>query len=248
MTHRRGGMLSGLISLGTRLLPGAIYMHCRPVRRELNKEIRTILDVGCGKGLVGRFITRSGKYFTVGAEIYGPDLREARQNHTHSDFVQCDVRSLPFKRGSYDVVLCIEVLEHVDKEEGLKLLKDMEEIAVKKIILSTPRGYLHTSHEASLNPSTSSNPYQEHKAGWEADELRSLGYKVYYNNFFYKIAQYTNNHFPTWSWLLNTVIFASLGPLLWISPMFGADLFCVKYILPSASRDLVRGGQPWRKR
>ena len=226
----KSGILYKIIRAGTKLLPGVIYILGRPIRRELDNGVRTVLDVGCGKGLVGRFITRSGKYFTVGVDIFGPDLREACKNHTHSDFVQCDVRSLPFRRESFDVVLCSEVLEHVDKAEGMKLLENLEAIALKKVILSTPVGLLATDPETNRAQEDESNLYQEHKTGWTAGELRDLGYKVYSPYFLHKIENCLTGRQSTWTWLLNIIIQSSVGSLVWISPRFGGHLFCVKEV------------------
>jgi ubiquinone/menaquinone biosynthesis C-methylase UbiE len=217
-----------IIRVGMKLLPGVIYLLGEPIRRELGKGVMTVLDIGCGKGLIGRFITRSGKYFTVGAEIFRPDLREAIRNHSHHAFVQCDARSLPFKEGSFDVVLCSEMLEHVDKPEGLKLIKNLEAIARRKVILSTPVGMLSTDPETNRAQHDEDNPYQKHRAGWAAGELKALGYRVYSPLFLHKIENYLTGRQQTWTWLLNIIIQSAAAPLVWISPRFGGHLFCVK--------------------
>jgi ubiquinone/menaquinone biosynthesis C-methylase UbiE len=226
--NKRSGIVSGVVKAGTRLLPFIIYILYTPVRRELNKETKTILDVGCGRGLGTRSITRKKKYTTVGADIFLPDLIEAQKSRTHDEYVRCDARYLPFRNKSFDVVICIAMLEHVEKAEGKRLLANLEAIAVKKVIVATPVGYLPTSHEKSPVLLARTNPHQEHVAGWGADELRALGYKVYYNNYLSKLDNFINTHLSNWSWLLSSVIFSLLGPLLWISPRFGADMFCVK--------------------
>jgi SAM-dependent methyltransferase len=225
---KQGFFITQFVRLGSKLVPISLYIMGRPIRKELGRGARTVLDIGCGRGLIGAPITRTGRYFTVGAEIYQPDLREAWKNHTHVAFVRCDIRSLPFRPGSFDIILCTEVLEHVTKEEGRTLLKNMEEIASRKVILSTPRGYLNTCHESSPNPPAQDNIHQEHQSGWHADELRALGYRVYYNRFLSNCEQFIQEHFRNWSWLITTIIFSSLAPLLWISPGFGVHLFCVK--------------------
>jgi SAM-dependent methyltransferase len=226
--NKTGGIKSGVAKAGTWLLPFVINVLYSPVRRELNKETRTILDVGCGRGMGTRFITRKKKYTTVGADIFFPDLLEAKKDRTHDDFVRCDARNLPFKNKSFDVVMCIAMLEHVDKAEGMRLIENLEAIARKKVIVGTPVGYLRTRHEKSPVLLARTNPYQEHKTGWGPDELRALGYRVYNNRYLSNLNRFITAHFSSWSWLLTTVIFALLGPLLWISPRFGADLFCVK--------------------
>ena len=54
-----------------------------------------------------------------------------------------DIRNLTdyFKRGQFDACIAIDVIEHLPKEEGLKLMEDMESIAKRKIIIFTPNGF-----------------------------------------------------------------------------------------------------------
>ena len=51
---KEGGMLSKITKVGAKLLPYVLYVMEAPVRRELNREVKTILDVGCGQGLAAR--------------------------------------------------------------------------------------------------------------------------------------------------------------------------------------------------
>ncbi len=229
---KKRNILSEIVKAGSKLAPYAVYFHGSPIRKELNKEVKTILDVGCGQGFICRPITRSKKFFTVGAEVFEADIRVAKGSSAHNDYALCDARYLPFKRKSFDVIICISVLEHVDKEEGLKLLKDMEEVAVKKVILSTPVGFLPTGSQIGSRHLDYHNPHQEHRAGWQADELRALGYKVYHPYFSHKIDHYLTSRHRTWAWMLNIIVLSLLAPLNWISPRFGSSLYCVKHVNP----------------
>jgi ubiquinone/menaquinone biosynthesis C-methylase UbiE len=221
-------MLSKVINLGKRLLPVAIYILERPIRRELNKEIRTILDVGCGQGLVGRYGIHHRNMFMVGADIFEPDIKIARERGAYDEYIVCDARSLPFRAKSCDAVLCLELLEHLDKQEGLNLIRNVEAVAVRKVIISTPVGFLNTDPGANRSGQDEANPYQDHKGGWGADELRTLGYRVYYNNYLHRLEKFLAARHRAWSWMLSAVIFSLLAPLSWLSPSFGSHLFCVK--------------------
>jgi hypothetical protein len=66
----------------------------------------------------------------------------------------------------------MEVLEHLEKEDGQALLGAKEEIARLQVIVTTPVGS-HEQHEYD------GNPYQQHGHIWAPEELRRLGYKVY---------------------------------------------------------------------
>ena len=159
--------------------------------RIMDKESKTVLDAGCGKGEPMAFINRHGKFKVVGIDIFNPYLAKARERsyvlrpesnknlgHSPSDVGQVyhslilgDVRNLPFKDKSFDVVTCMEVLEHLEKVDGEKLLGELERVARRQVLLSTPVGRYeqHPFDE---------NPHQKHKHIWKPQELKEKGYKV----------------------------------------------------------------------
>ena len=75
-----------------------------------------LLDAGCGDGLyleaIGARATR-----LVGTDISSRILETARATAARSgiepELVQANVESLPFPDGSFDVVLCTQVIEHL---------------------------------------------------------------------------------------------------------------------------------------
>ena len=73
---------------------------------------------------------------------------------------------------SFDCVLLLEVIEHLDKIDARKLLKKIEKIAIKRIIISSPNGFL--SQEMYHN-----NIHQFHKSGWNKKFFKRLNFKVY---------------------------------------------------------------------
>jgi len=137
----------------------------------LDKSAKSILDVGCGKGEPMKFINRARNFYTVGLDIFKPYLIKAKKNNVHDDYVLCDVRYMPVRDKSFDVVLCIEVLEHLKREEGVNLIRAMERVACRQVILTTPvsRYEQHAYDD---------NPYQEHRYMWSVDEIKRLGYSI----------------------------------------------------------------------
>jgi SAM-dependent methyltransferase len=141
------------------------------VRRHLDKGSRSILDLGCGKGDPMLYLNRSGAMHAIGADIWKPTLLETKQRQTHDDYVLCDVRKLPFQAKSADIAMCLEVLEHMDKESGIQLLSEMEMVARRQVIINTPLGkYKQGALEG--------NPHQLHVYMWNPADMRGLGYKV----------------------------------------------------------------------
>lgn len=141
------------------------------ILRSLDKQGWSVLDVGCAKGKSMRYINRSKRFSTIGVDIFPPYLRECKRQGVHDDYVLCDARRLPFQRKSFDIVFCLQVLEHLEKEDGGKLIASMEKIARRELIISIPVGlYKQQAYDA--------DPYQEHRSTWVPAELEELGYKV----------------------------------------------------------------------
>jgi 2-polyprenyl-3-methyl-5-hydroxy-6-metoxy-1,4-benzoquinol methylase len=75
-------------------------------------SICRVLDVGSGRG--ANLGVLSGYCATVVAsDISLRILGASREGHRRAGFVAADVQSLPFKSGSFDVIVSTEVLEHV---------------------------------------------------------------------------------------------------------------------------------------
>ncbi|WP_178090649.1 bifunctional 2-polyprenyl-6-hydroxyphenol methylase/3-demethylubiquinol 3-O-methyltransferase UbiG [Pseudomonas sp. SJZ079] len=139
-----------------------------------NRKLR-VLDVGCGttsmlSELAGEVSLR-GKCHLVGLDVYGPTIEWNRVNGFHDEYVLSDIREHdPVHK--YDVVVATDLIEHFGKDEAYALLKKLESMAGRSIILITPNGYRE-------NTPQDGNFYMEHKCGFNAGELRSLNYAVY---------------------------------------------------------------------
>ena len=153
-------------------LLGPVYIGLFPNRFVILKKglagCHTVLDLGCGPLSP---ISRCDVPFSVGVELFDPSLQESRRKSIHSEYVRADVRRLGFKPKSFDAVIAVEVLEHLTKEEGIALLSNMEQWARKKVLITTPNGYI-------WQDCYDSNPSQQHKSGWSVKELGELGFKV----------------------------------------------------------------------
>jgi SAM-dependent methyltransferase len=127
------------------------------------------LDVGCGAGSPVRLI---GLDYLVGIDGHAPSLEEAKRNRTHNEFHCADVRTIGslFQAESFDACVGLDLIEHLPKGDGFTLLKDMEKLATRRVIIFTPNGFLpQQSQDGDL---------QEHLSGWEPGEFRNLGYQV----------------------------------------------------------------------
>ena len=165
--------MPGMISLGWRMWRAgynpAEIVNLLELRQAL-EGCSTVLDVGCGPTSRLRHF---GFRHLAGIEGYLPSLEAARKNGTHHELVQGDVRSLEnyFQAGQFDACVALDVIEHLTKEDGMKLMRSMERCASKRVVFLTPKGFLPQRH-------TANDDLQEHLSGWEVEEMRSLGYEV----------------------------------------------------------------------
>lgn len=102
-------------------------------------EEKRALDIGCAHGILTRLLSERG-YNSFGIDIDRDRVETARKNfgNTRLHFDVQDARSLEFPYQSFDLVLCLEVIEHLrDPEE---LLTEIRRVLRPEglLIISTP--------------------------------------------------------------------------------------------------------------
>lgn len=145
-----------------------IFLDRTAILKKALVDCKNVLDLGCGSDSPLQYCPIS---YAVGVDAYLSCLQESKKKRIHNEYIQGDIGKINFKLNSFDAVIALEVLEHLSKKDGYKLIRRAEGWARKKVIISTPNGYLfQDSHDG--------NPFQEHKSSWNPDDLKTLGYKV----------------------------------------------------------------------
>jgi SAM-dependent methyltransferase len=145
-----------------------------PYEKELLKALKgcsSILDVGCGSASPVSLMR--GRARLVGVDAYDGSIKTAREQKTHDELHTHDVLKLSdlFSDKSFDCVAALDLIEHLEKADGLRLLDYMERTARKRVVVFTPNGFLPQGEY-------DNNPWQVHKSGWEVAEMRVRGYDV----------------------------------------------------------------------
>lgn len=136
------------------------------------KKIKTILDLGCGRGEFGDAFNRSGKYKVTGVDVFEPYLKICSRSGKYSSLIKADLsKKLKFKNKSFDAVVCLETIEHLKKPISESLIKEIERIAKKLVVISCPAG-------EALQDSYDNNPHQKHLSSWSSAEFSKRGYSV----------------------------------------------------------------------
>ena len=100
-------------------------------------DLAPILDAGCGDGLSIEKIAEKKEIFPLyGVDLSYQSVQLAQKVINQALFVQGSVAALPFNGESFRMVMCLEVLEHLDiPEQGLlELLR----VAKDYVLISVP--------------------------------------------------------------------------------------------------------------
>ena len=137
----------------------------------LNKSVKSILDVGCREGAAMQSINlRRLHIWRLGVDLDLESLRRCKKSSIYDDIILCDARWLPLSSKCLDCVLCIEFIEHLKKKDAIRFLEDIEKIARKQTIITTPVGY--------IKEPPSYSPLLQHVSQWHPGEFRSKEYNV----------------------------------------------------------------------
>jgi len=95
---------------------------------ELNGK-RDFLEVGCGNGVVSKYIAKNYGSSIVGIDVDPEQIELARKDTVgmpNIRFLEADATSLPFENDSFDIVLSFGVLHHI--YNWLDALKEIERV------------------------------------------------------------------------------------------------------------------------
>ncbi len=98
----------------------------------------SILDVGCGDGEVLNYLNKYNKKYAVGIDISSERIKHAMENYPDIFFREGDITNIPFGNDTFDLVMAIEVVEHLLPENLNNALREMIRVSNKYILLQVP--------------------------------------------------------------------------------------------------------------
>src|SRR5690606_4617845 len=157
---------------------------------ELLPRANSLLDVGCGDGrITNRFVERIPR-------VIGLDASAKALSYVNAETVCSNVDHLPFADQSFDVVSCIQVLEHLPGPVLRRTVEQLKRVAAKHLLIGVPleeslhyralvcarcgHGFNQTGHLHRFSVARLRRLFQ----GWSLLEQRTCGAarRPYYNH------------------------------------------------------------------
>lgn len=144
------------------------------IRKYVDQEGKDILDLGCAQGVVSYMIRVRGGTFWH-ADLDFCNLRTAGKLLGNRLFQIQDGQGLPLSDGTFDLVFALDILEHLEDDQGL--LGEIHRVLKPggRVVISTPidgPGYIlnRLKKLAGLKPEM----YGHRRPGYSLAELKEL--------------------------------------------------------------------------
>ena len=132
-----------------------------------------VLNLGCG---IMNAADGLNCKCMLGCDIW-PAYLDVVKDRRMTITMRCE-ESERFVDFSYDIVMCLDTIEHLEREPALKLLDEMKRICRKKAIVYTPGIFEPNTQPDGGAWGLGENPYQLHKCVITKEELEEHGYEV----------------------------------------------------------------------
>ena len=153
-------------------------------------DVKKLVDIGCGNGL----FLKNVSMVRTEIKLCAFDRSEEALKHIQQEKYCGDISSLPFSDDAFDMVTCLEVIEHLDWETFHATLSELARISKKYILITVPydediegvmvqcsscKKKFHPSlHQRSFSKNTMVNLFQQY--GYRQIENCLLGKQVEY--------------------------------------------------------------------
>lgn len=135
----------------------------------------TLLDLGCEFGHAAEHIVRAWPAAAVtGVDAHAETLAacRARRRDCYSRLIEADVLGWLASAPRADVILAAELIEHLEAEEGARLVKLCLDRAKLGLVVTSPIGFAPQG-------AIYDNPWQVHRSGWTVSGLEALDLRLF---------------------------------------------------------------------
>lgn len=98
------------------------------------KDVKSLLDVGCGNGVFVNYVTKLNDQI----KILAIDRSEAAIRYVETEKQIGEIDNLPIENKSFDCVTCLEVIEHLPVTIYKNSLAELARVSSKYILITVP--------------------------------------------------------------------------------------------------------------
>jgi hypothetical protein len=157
------------------IMPTSDYRHIADVLHVIYQvNPRRMLDIGVGFGKWGLLCreildvyherVQKDQWQTI---IHGIEINEPYRNplwkFVYDQILIGDAATIIDTAGTYDLILCCDVIEHFDKIDGQRFLNQLKKHA-SVVVITSPRGF-------SPQGAMCDNEFERHRSGWSHDDF-----------------------------------------------------------------------------
>lgn len=110
------------------------YRNLREIVEPLKPE--SFLDAGCGEGETLERLKPLLPRRVAAFDLNPESVQFTRERHPEADVRRLNIFTLPFEPNSFDSVVCLEVLEHLDNPKAA--LRELLRVSRRDVIVSVP--------------------------------------------------------------------------------------------------------------
>jgi len=134
------------------------------------RRAHTVLDIG--SGIRPQTLVQAQAHVCV--EPYGPYVDVLSREHPGIVILNCtwDQAVSMIPTGSVDAVVLMDVIEHLEKSDGVRLLEKTVELARSQIVVQTPLGFLPQGEDEVEDAwGMDGVDWQVHRSGWLPEDF-----------------------------------------------------------------------------
>ena len=168
--HYQSQLLEKYNNFAKKVYPFIPFTYYWYLKRTAGNAGKSILDLGCGWGEPMEVLQSAHHREATGVDIFPSYLSVSKKKGIYKHLIKGNILTYQPKH-KYDIVICSHVLEHLKKQDGLKVLNKIIKTANQKAIIALPVGNLPQDEY-------DGNTYQRHLSAWYPKDFRKKGFRV----------------------------------------------------------------------
>jgi len=196
-------------------------------------DVKTVLDVGCGDGIICNPLAKR-------FDVVAIDFSIEALIHVQAKKLQAAAENLPFKKGTFDLILLSDILEHLSDELLSRVISQVQALSSKYILINVPN-----NEDITLNTTKCPGCGEVFHLNWHARSFTKDSILEIFPNFElldFKYCEPPRFKLHDLTMRLKQIVFnrSERRPMRTICPFCGYNLFISANKIPSSFNSLFR--------